>query len=315
MNHNFDRRRIPAVIHIHVDSLWTISEDFGHPTDRSDCSIYIRAIPEFLAMLGRCQIAATFFCIGDDARRTEQAHIMRMIVQQGHEIANHTMNHRQDFGRLTLAKKRREIVESNAVLQDTIKQQIVGFSSPGYFFDDDILLTLLELGYLYDSSRLPTPLLPFMAAARYLLSRGTPTGKRFGQLRDGWANQRPYFVKKKQKNARITSTLVEIPISVIPVIRFPFHSTMAFTFGLWLFKLGINQIRVHRLPLVYLFHAVDLLPRANGDINNKHPSLKLGFSKRLQIVEYMLRTIQQSFEIMTTSSFVEYFKENHLRRL
>ena len=308
MNQDFDRQRPLAVIHVDVDSLWTIAEDFSHSTDRSDCSIYTQAIPRFLEMLKKYHIPATFFCIGDDARRSEQADVLRVIVAQGHEIANHTMNHRQDFGQLTAAEKRREIVESDAILRDTIGRETVGFRSPGYFFDNDILQTLQALGYLYDSSRLPTPVLPLMAAARYVLSGGIRTHKRFGQLKDGWANQRPHFIKTKQDDTKTASNLLEIPISVIPIIRFPFHSTMAFIFGRWLFDLGMHQIRARGLPLVYVFHAVDLLPETNSAAAGKHPTFTVDFTRRHQMVEYMLKAIQQSFEIVTMCSFVEHFK-------
>lgn len=308
MNQGLHGKKPLAIVHIDVDSLWAIAEELGCSADRSDCSIYTQAIPRFLAMLNEHQIPATFFCIGDDSTRKEQAEVMRSIVANGHEIGNHTMNHRQDFGQLTPSDKRKEIVECDNALRDTINTEVVGFRSPGYYFDDSIYPILQELGYTYDTSILPTPFLFFFGMARFLLSGGIRTGKRFGQLRDAWSTLYPHFFVTNGKYSNITYKLTEIPISVVPIIRLPFHSTFVFMSGLWLFDLGIRLVRSFGLPLVYMFHAVDLLPDANNMVAKRLPSLQINYNKRYTNVAYMLRTIKSNFEVVTTCSFVNYFK-------
>jgi len=312
MNRELDKKRPLAVVHIDVDSSWAISEHFIPSADRSDCSMYTQAIPRFLAMLDKHQVPATFFCIGEDARRSEQAHIMREIVTQGHEIANHTMNHRNNFSQLSSLDKRDEIIESDTILKDVTQAEIFGFRSSGYYVDDSIIEVLQELGYLYDSSKLPTPALPFMAMALYILSGGFRSRKRLGRLKDSWSNQYPHFVTPNHIHPNIESKLLEIPVSVMPIIRFPFHSTMVFLFGRWLFALGAQLIRGFRLPLVYLFHSVDLLPDTNNTTVKKHPTLKVDFTKRYQIVEYVMKHIQHNFDIVKTHSFVDYYKRTLL---
>ena len=44
-----------------------------------------------LDQLGRYSIPATFFCIGDNIKKNPQ--IFRRIVEDGHSIGNHTVNH------------------------------------------------------------------------------------------------------------------------------------------------------------------------------------------------------------------------------
>jgi len=308
MKIDFKKQRPLAIVHIDVDSLWTIAEDFGYFADSSDCSIYTQAIPRFLAMLNEYQIPATFFCIGADSTHKEQAEVMQSIVAHGHEIGNHTMNHRQDFGQLTPSDKRKEIVECDNVLRDIINTEIVGFRSPGYYFDDSIYPILQELGYTYDTSILPTPFLFYFAMARFLLSGGIRTRKRFGRLRDAWSTLYPHFFLTSRDYSNITSKLVEIPISVIPIVRLPFHSTFVFMSGLWLFGLGTRLIRSLGLPLVYVFHAADLLPDTNNMSAKRHPTLQRSYNKRYANVAYMLRAIKSDFEVVTTCSFVNYFK-------
>lgn len=307
MNRGLHGKRPLAVVHIDVDSVWTLAEAFGHTKDCSDCSMYTKAVPKLLTILKEHQIPATFFCIGDDVNRSEQASVMREIIAQGHEIANHTMNHRQDFSLLNLADKRREIRDSDAILREAINKEIMGFRSPGYFLDESVIKVLEELGYLYDSSLLPTPVLPLMAVATYFLCGGIPSGKRFGRLRDLRVSQYPHFAKTNHDHSIITSKLLEIPISVIPIIRSPFHSTMVFMFGRWLFDLGIRLIYPFGIPLVYLFHAVDFLPPTDNIAVKMHPTLRKGFSERYTKIDYMLKIIKSQFEVVSTSSFARHF--------
>jgi peptidoglycan/xylan/chitin deacetylase (PgdA/CDA1 family) len=223
-------------------------------------------------MLEKHDIPATFFCIGEDAKHSGQAVIMQEMIARGHEIANHTMNHPKNYGQLSCTEKKREIIESDHILQEVTNRKIYGFRSSSYHVDDTTIEVLKELGYLYDSSKLPTPALPFMTAALRILTGGFGPLKRLGRLRDTWSNQEPYFVMEKHEHSQVESKLLEIPISVIPIVRFPFHSTMAFIFGRWQFRLGVRLVRAFGLPLVYLFHAVDLLPGTNNISIRKHPT-------------------------------------------
>lgn len=295
---NTKGQRPLAVVHIDVDSISTIAEHFTDENTTLDHSIYTKAIPNFLELLNAQNLSATFFCIGKDAKYDEPTTVMQKIISQGHEIANHTMNHKLNFDQLSISDKKREIIECDTILKEVTQSKIIGFRSPGYFNDDYINETLTELGYSYDTSKLPTPILQFMKTALRLLSGNFKTNKRFGKLRDSWGKQKPY---------NVTNNLIEIPISVTPLIRFPFHSTMIFLIGKWFFNLGMKLTQKFNLPLVYLFHAVDLLPDTDNIAAKKHLPLRINFDKRHKIVEYILKTIKQNFEVVTTSGFVSHF--------
>lgn len=311
VSEELEKRKPIAVIHVDVDSLWAIEQDFGNLTEPRDLSIYTQAVPKFIELFKKYQIPATFFCVGRDALQSEQAEILRELVMQGHEVANHTMNHRHDFYRLNVDEKKDEIIRSNEVLQTVTESKILGFRSPGYFLDDITVQILQELGYSYDSSRFPTIILPLFALGRYLLSRGVRTHKRIGRLSDVWTNQKPYLIAPRQSNPKHAIDLLEMPISVTPTGRFPFHSTMVFTYGQWLFDLGVKQLLQHNYPLVYLFHAVDLLPKTDSIVAAKHPTLRIKFDDRLRLVDYVLDTIKNSFEIATSNDFAVSFISNY----
>jgi peptidoglycan/xylan/chitin deacetylase (PgdA/CDA1 family) len=70
--------------------------------------------PRVLELLDRFNAQATFFCIGDAARR--YPHWVEAIVAQGHAVENHTQRHRHYFSLLGPHALRREIETA----QDTL---------------------------------------------------------------------------------------------------------------------------------------------------------------------------------------------------
>ncbi|MEA3118289.1 MAG: peptidoglycan-N-acetylglucosamine deacetylase [Paraburkholderia sp.] len=81
--------------------------------------------PRVLDLLDRYDARATFFCIGEAARR--YPHCVEAIVAQGHAVENHTQHHRHIFSLLGPRALRREIESA----QDTLTQ-ITG--TPPLFF-------------------------------------------------------------------------------------------------------------------------------------------------------------------------------------
>ncbi len=63
--------------------------------------------PRVLDLLDRYQAQATFFCIGDAARRYPQW--VEAIVARGHRVENHSQRHRHNFSLLGPGALRREI--------------------------------------------------------------------------------------------------------------------------------------------------------------------------------------------------------------
>lgn len=71
--------------------------------DHQDRSVYLtfddgpipEATPEILDILDRYQIKATFFMVGDNARKFPELH--QRVVDAGHRIGNHTHNHISGF--------------------------------------------------------------------------------------------------------------------------------------------------------------------------------------------------------------------------
>lgn len=72
-----------------------------------------RWTPQILSVLAAAQMRATFFAIGACARRWPE--LLRQIREQGHEIANHTFEHRHPWMMSSAAARRQVIDGANAI--------------------------------------------------------------------------------------------------------------------------------------------------------------------------------------------------------
>ena len=108
-----------------------------------------------LDLLSESGVHATFFILGDVARRQPQ--IIRRIAEQGHELASHGFSHRP-VHRLTPEEFRRDLDETRQLIGDIAGVGVAGFRAPYFSIDQRNLWAfevLEEAGYQYDSSIFP----------------------------------------------------------------------------------------------------------------------------------------------------------------
>lgn len=107
-----------------------------------------RGLPRILNLLKRHSIKATFFVPGIVAEWYSDS--VRKIVEDGHEIAHHTYDHREPSS-LTRSEQIYEVEKGFEALNRTLGVRPVGFRSPGSL-PDITLEALLDKGIIYDSS-------------------------------------------------------------------------------------------------------------------------------------------------------------------
>ena len=98
---------------------------------------------------------ATFFVLGWVAERF--AHLVREIVQRGHEVACHGLSHQLVY-RQTPRLFRQETLRAKACLEDQIQRPVLGYRAASYSITKRSLWAidvLAELGFEYDSSIFP----------------------------------------------------------------------------------------------------------------------------------------------------------------
>ncbi len=114
-----------------------------------------RTMPTLLDMLSRHGMHGTFFTLGWIAEHSP--HIVRQIVDAGHEIASHGYWHKRVVT-LTPAQFRDDLRMSKTALEQVSGRSVIGYRAPsfsivpGYEWAYDVLA---EEGFLYDSSAFP----------------------------------------------------------------------------------------------------------------------------------------------------------------
>lgn len=73
--------------------------------------------PQILDILKRYNVSAAFFMIGKNVEKYPE--IAQRIYQDGHEIGNHTQNHR-NIPTLNMVELNKEIIEATGIITDTV---------------------------------------------------------------------------------------------------------------------------------------------------------------------------------------------------
>jgi hypothetical protein len=98
--------------------------------------------------------------------------------------------------------------------------RVLGFRAPGYTHDDKLLSAVVNLGYRYDSSALPSP--PYYAAKLMVMVWMAVRGRRSRSTARGWRS----FLGARRPRYINDFGLWEIPMSVSRYLRLPLIGTM-----------------------------------------------------------------------------------------
>lgn len=288
-------RRV-ATLQIDVDDLWVYYESIGRTMPAEAAPVaFTQGIPRLLDLFDRFGARATFFVCGRDLPAQKAA--VRQIVERGHEVANHSAQHRNGYARLSRAALAADVTEAHERIADATGCAPVGFKAPGFSYNPHLPDVLAELGYRYDSSRLPTFYAPAIRAMQTVLSGGHVDGTHYGRFSYGFSSLRPYA---------LGCGVTEAPVTTAPILRIPMHSTFVLTAGRWLFDLGLGLSRARRVPVNYLLHAADVVDRADDAALRSYRFLNQGWAEKRPLYEYMLRQLTEAYVVLPTHEFLHF---------
>jgi hypothetical protein len=284
-----------GTVQVDVDDLWVYYESIGARTpDGAPATAFEEGIPRLLDLFDKYGARATFFVCGRDL--PAQARCVASIVRRGHEVANHSAEHRNGYARLSRSELRADVRLAHDRIAEAAGKAPVGFKAPGFSYNDELPAALCELGYVYDSSRLPTFFAPAIRAAQSALSGGHVDPTHYGRFKYGFAPLWPHRLDG--------SALLEAPVSTVPLVRAPMHSTFVLSAGQWLFDFGFGILRARRAPVNYLLHAGDVLDRVDDPALRSYRFLTQSWEAKRPLYEYMLAALTASYRIVPTAEFV-----------
>lgn len=208
-------------------------------------------------------VPLTLFAIGRDLARPEASAALARMRERGHEIANHSLDHRYDLTRLGRDEIARQIQGGIDAAHAASGERPVGFRAPGYTITDEVFGVLEELGVAYDSSVFPCPAYygAKTAAIGLIRARGRQSRSVVDDPRVLLAPTRPYRVGRPY--FRRGRGIVELPIQVTRGPRLPFIGTSVTLAGptraRWLARACVGEPHVN-LEL----HGIDVLDTSDG---------------------------------------------------
>lgn len=235
----------------------------GEPTGAAASLVYDVALARLRMLADAGGFPLTLFTIGSDMRREEARAGLRDAAAHGHEIANHSLDHRYDLVRLGRAEIERQIDEGANVIEQATGVRPVGFRAPGYTITDEVFEVLTELGVSYDASVFPCP--AYFAAKAAAITSIALRGRKSRSIIDTpkvlLAPTRPYRSGKPYWQRG--EGLLEIPVQVTRGLRLPFIGTSVTLAGPSRARL-LARMCVGE-PLVNLeLHGIDVLDAGDG---------------------------------------------------
>lgn len=100
---------------------------------------------DMLNILGRYGVRATFFVVGSQVEKHPA--LVRRMMAEGHDVANHTYSHPRLAG-MDGAAIKREIAECDKSVFKATGANTALFRPPGMRYDDLVLRTAQDLGYI-----------------------------------------------------------------------------------------------------------------------------------------------------------------------
>lgn len=268
-----------VAISVDVDSMSAHLSGYGIADPPDDDAAYRIAIPRALQLFESLGVRATFFLIAREA--ADQEDRVREIAAAGHEVASHSMTHRLPFDPTDESISGQEIEGSRALLESVSGLPVLGFRAPSWGVSRALLYALAKAGYRYDASSFPSWMLYL---ARLSVARRGEGGART-PLR---APVRQMFLERATPHVveNDAGSLVEIPVSTVPVLRVPLYHTLGFLLPGSAFRTLIAMVRQRRGPLTYAFHAVDFLDLYADGLDKRlerHPGMSLPLADKMTL--------------------------------
>jgi peptidoglycan-N-acetylglucosamine deacetylase len=262
-------------------------------------------VPRVLEFLKARDLTATFFIVGQDAALKKNHAILRSIANAGHEIGNHSFHHEPWMHLYSPAQIETEIAVADEHIERATGQKPLGFRGPGYSISPVALQELVRRGYRYDASTFPNLLTP-LARAYYLISAQFTPDQRHqwqaagGTLRDSLRPVKPY--RWRMDNG----TLIEIPVTTVPVLRIPIHLSylmclrvLSPALALRYFDAALKVCRLTRTQPSLLLHPTDFLGCDDTKDLTFIPGMNSPSEQKMEFVGEVLRRLSGEFTVVT----------------
>lgn len=197
----------------------------------------IEKVPDILDVMDTHGAMGTFFVTGRVVERFPET--VQSIEQRGHEVAVHGgLYHDENIAGLPREEQKAKILQTKMRIENITGGEVVGYRAPGHQIDARTLLALEGLGFVYDSSVVPS------IGGRILYNHGA------------FSPDAPYHPRKDDPFLPGSMDILEIPLTPV-FINGNLDSLLAYQ-GVAITKveliLAAVKCKIRRKPMVLYLH-------------------------------------------------------------
>lgn len=300
-----------ASLSLDADNLWAYQMTHGDPGWEQYPTYLESLVDAVLPALAERSLTITFFVVGQDAALPVNHDAIGRIAEAGHEIGNHSFRHQPWLHRYSTHELHAELERTEDALHAITGHRPVGFRAPGYSLAPEVLRVLSDRGYRYDCSTLPTVVGP-LARRYYFRSASLSAEQRaerahlFGDARDGLQPLKPYLWEVGDE------TLLEIPVTTMPLTRVPIHVSYVLylagvspSLALGYFSAALRLCRLRGVEPSILLHPLDFLGADDVDSLGFFPGMAMsGADKRVTVLR-CLDELAKQFDVVPMGDHAE----------
>jgi hypothetical protein len=246
-------------------------------SEKEQLAISKKGLLKILDLLNKHNIKATFFVTAKFALSNKR--LIKMLSKK-YEIAFHGFSHKDDYLNTRKDTLLRRLRKGKQVIENIIGKKVNGFRAPRFFrakrFPFQKIMMLSDIGFKYDSSLHPT-----WIPGRY----------------------NNFFAERRIKKYR---RIIEIPVSVTPVMRLPLFWLAFRNFGLGYTKFCTHLCFLDSSYVMLLFHPWEFIEL--NELNLKLPFyIKRNAGKLLyeKLYCYISWAKMKGYEFNTITSFLK----------
>lgn len=306
------KKKLPASISLDLDDQWSYMKVHGDEGWEKFPSYLDVFLPVVLDALDKLDIKITFFIVGQDAAIEKNRNVLKSIVERGHEVGNHSFHHESWLKTYSKEKIEDEIIRAEEAILTATGKRTNMFRGPGFSWSNDLLEVLQKRNYIFDASILPTYISPLMRQyyfAKSTLSKEEKESRKelFGSFKEGFYPLKPYMWNFENKR-----TLLEIPVTTMPVFKIPFHQSYLLyisNISIGLMKMylrfSIFMCKITKTSPSYLLHPLDLIGKDHVPSLAFFPGMNIKSERKLKIFEIAIKILKDNFELLPMEKFSE----------
>ncbi|NJN63814.1 MAG: polysaccharide deacetylase family protein [Acidobacteria bacterium] len=313
--------KLTASLSLDLDNKWSYMKTHGDAGWEAFPSYLDLVVPRFLEILDALNLRISVFIVGQDAALASNRAPLQAISAAGHEICNHSFAHEPWLHLYAPQQIDDEIARAEEAIAGATGKRPRGFRGPGFSLSKSVLETLAKRGYAYDCSTFPTYLGPLARAYYFKTAKLTAEerkerAKLFGGLGEG---RRPLHAYRWQLDA---GTLLEIPVTTMPLFKLPFHVSYLLYLCLYspplaslYYRISLALCRAARVEPSVLLHPLDFLGGDEVPELAFFPAMRVTGEKKRAWTRDFLARLSRDFNVVSMEQHALELSRRELRRV